>query len=169
MLNFVTGDVTKSDVKGKKILPHVVNSSGMWGSGVVIPIGIKWPNVRQAYLDWYNTTIHNCEYYDCEVPWLLGETQFVAGDNDFIIANMLAQKEPGFVQVIDGFKWPPLRYEALQECMQRVAQFAKEQNASIVAPWFGTLRAGGSKHVIKEMIEKIWSDVNVTMYEFEEK
>jgi len=53
--------------------------------------------------------------------------------------------------------------------MHRVAEFAKKNNATIIAPWFGTLRAGSSRAVIQPMVERIWGDCEVVMYEFEEK
>ena len=80
MITYTKGNVVESDADALRVLCHVVNSSGLWGSGVVIPIGKKWPNVLQAYLDWYDSTIHSCEFNDCDVPWLLGEVQFVQGD-----------------------------------------------------------------------------------------
>ncbi len=169
MIKYLVGDVTKSDIGGLRVLAHCCNSSGLWGSGVVIPIGNKWPHVRQAYLDWYDATIHSCDFYDVDIPWLLGEVQFIRGDNNTIIANMLAQKAPGVNETINGYNWPPIRHEALDECMNRVAQFAKDRKATIIAPWFGTLRAGSSKAVIQPMIERIWGDCDVVMYEFEEK
>ena len=169
MIKYEFGNVVESKVSGIKVLCHCVNSSGIWGSGVVIPIGNKWPNVKQSYLDWYESTIHACEFDNCDLPWLLGEVQFIKADNNTIVCNMLGQKAPGFHETINGKQWPPIRLEALEECMNRVAQFAKKNNATIIAPWFGTLRAGSSKPVIKEMIERIWSDCNVVIYEFEEK
>jgi hypothetical protein len=170
MINYVTGNVVDSDIKGLKVLAHIVNSSGIWGSGVVIPIGQKWPVARQEYVSWYNSTVHTCEYNDCDVPWLLGEVQFVpCVANEFVVANMLGQKAPGFHEHINGKAWPPIRLEAVEECMNRVAEFAKKHKATIIAPWFGTLRAGSSKAVIKPMIERIWGDCEVVIYDFEEK
>jgi hypothetical protein len=170
MISYIDGDVTKSKVKGLKVLPHIVNSDGFWNSGVVVPIGKKWPHVKEAYCDWYQTTNHTCSFVeDCEIPFLLGEVQFVKGDDEFVVANMLAQKSPGHVEVINGKNWPPIRHEALKECMERVAEFVKINNATIIAPWFGTLRAGSTKEVIKEMIEQIWGDLDVTIYEFNER
>lgn len=166
MIKHVKGDVCKSDVKGLRILTHIVNSAGKWGSGVVIPIGLKWPNVKKEYIDWYNSTSHPCEFFDRDVPWLLGEVQFIQADNETIVANMLAQKCPGLCETINGKQWFPIRYEALEECMGRVAEFAKKNDATIISPWFGTLRSGGSKDIIKLMIEKIWNDIDVVMYEF---
>lgn len=169
MIKYISGDVTNSDVKGLKVLAHCCNSSGIWGSGVVIPIGKKWPKVREAYLAWYDATIHACEFADYDIPWLLGEVQFVQADDDTVVANMLGQKAPGYTENINGIDWPPIRYEAVAECMHRVAQFAKKNNATIICPWFGTLRAGGSKAHIRGMIESIWADCEVVVYEFEEK
>ena len=169
MIKYLTGNVCNSDVDGLKILCHIVNSDGAWGSGVVIPIGNKWPLVRNAYIDWYQSTTHSCDFYDVSVPWLLGEVQFIQADKDTIVANMLGQKSPGFYETINGRVWPPIRLEAVEECMHRVAQFAKDRKATIIAPWFGTLRAGSDKATIKAMIERIWADCDVVMYEFEEK
>jgi len=168
MIKYEVGNVVESDVKGLRVLCHVVNSSGLWGSGVVIPIGQKWPNTKEAYLDWYNSTVHACDFGDCDVPWLLGEVQFVQADDNTIVANMLGQKAPGHHEIINGKTWPPIRYEAVEECMQRVAEFAKKHNATIIAPKFGSLRAGGDWNIINKMINEIWSDCEVVIYDFQE-
>lgn len=164
----LVGDVCKSKVEGLKILPHICNSSGIASSGVIVPIFRKFPNARTVYNDWYDTTQHYCEFTEEEIPWLLGETQFVESDDEWIVANMLAQKSPGLYQRINGKTYPPIRLEALAECMNRVADVARKLKASIVTPLFGTLRAGSSKEVIVPMIEDIWADLDVYIYEFDE-
>lgn len=167
MITNIEGDVTKSKVSGLKILPHITNSEGKWSSGVVVPIARKWPNTKQEYLNWYDSTDYACPFNDESVPFMLGNVQFVQADDETIVANMVAQKGVGG-DTINGKFIPPIRYASLREAMERVAELAKKLNAKIIAPWFGTLRAGGSKEVIKQMIEEIWGDLDVTMYEYKE-
>ncbi len=166
-INYLTGDVTKSKVEGLKILPHIVNTQGFWNSGVVVPIGKKWPHVKKEYKEFHSTTHYVCPFNETDVWWELGEVQFVKGDEDFVIGNMIGQKFNG-TEKINGKDYPPIRYEALQECMDRVADLARQLKASIVAPKFGSLRAGGSWDVIEKMIEASWKDIDVYVYEFVE-
>jgi len=157
-ISFIKGDVTNSNVKGFKILPHVCNSRNSFGSGVAYGILKKWPIVKQEYHKWYET-----QEFD------LGENQYVIADEDTIVVNMIAQKLG--TDTIMNKDIPPIRLWALKECMMRMVDFCEsfDKPFTIICPKFGSLRAGGNwDRDILPMIEKYWGDFDVTICEFEE-
>lgn len=179
----ITGDVT-STTKRPVLIPHVVNDVGAMGSGVAIALAKKWPKVIKHYKDWYRTgTFCGVEYCpdlpvgqddDCyDYEFKLGQVQILRVAKGVFVANMVGQSQPGG-ETIRRVDVAPIRYESLRECMLRVAEFCDaykhkfEKDISIDAPWFGTLRAGGDKNVIEDMISSLWEDFDVTMYDFEE-
>lgn len=48
---------------------------------------------------------------------------------------------------------PPIRYQALRECLGRVRAFAQAEKASIQMPRFGCGLAGGEWGVVSQIIE----------------
>lgn len=65
---------------------------------------------------------------------------------------------------------PPVRYEAIEECLKAVRAKAKEIGATIHAPRFGSGLAGGERGKIEEIIRRtlIDHDVSVTIYDLPE-
>lgn len=177
----VDGDVLehKFNPPGKVVIPHVVNTLGIMGSGVAAGIAKKWPKANYEYIDWYGSDRYDvidahdengCPY---QIAWKdhkfeLGEVQFVSVSDDEIIANMVGQKGIG----PNKFGMPPIRLDSLKECIFRLRKFVVENDVkSIASPKFGSLRAGSSWEVIWPMVEDIFRDVCVTWitYNFVEK
>ena len=179
MINYIQGDLTKHNFTEKTIVPHVINNHCINGSGVVIAIKKKWPLAIKNVEQWYNDRIF--VHYDDELDvltkdiddaeWELGQVQFSATENkNVIVANMIGQRYPGFYKLC-GINFPPINMESVEECIIRVADFCLKTGVkSIVAPKFGSLRAGGDWNVIESMINKWWCDnnISVTVYEYKE-
>lgn len=122
------------------IVCHVCNDIGAWGSGFVVAISNKWAAPERAYLDWFRSG-NNFE---------LGMVQLVSVDNNTLIANMIGQhetilREPGSI---------PIRYKALEEALEKVAQRALYLGASVHMPRIGCARAGGDWNKVSEIIER---------------
>ncbi len=165
-LTYIPGDATCPVGNGPKIIPHIVNDIGVWGSGFVIAVSNKWPDPERHYKDWYRTG-KNANH----MPFELGQTDFVQAAPDIVIANMIGQEGIGPKSSrVDGVIKieHPIRYGALHKCMEQVHKEAVILGASIHAPKFGALRAGGDWNVIERMIKEIWAGINVTIYEFQE-
>ena len=62
---------------------------------------------------------------------------------------------------------PPIRYEAVRQCLKKVALFAMEQKASIHMPRIGCGLAGGKWELIEQIIkeELIDKEIAVTVYD----
>ena len=147
MLSYVKGDLFQNIPKQKCILPHIVNSVGLWGSGFVIPLGHHYSEARRIYI---NTPKANL---------VLGEVQLAIVDNVTIV-NMIAQKGIG------SQNGPPIRYEALVKCMSWIRLYCNIKHIDrIIAPKFGSQRAGGRWEFIEILIKEIWGEFDVTIFE----
>lgn len=67
-----------------------------------------------------------------------------------------------------GSKGPPVRYNAIEECLKAVAEKASELSASVHMPRIGCGLAGGKWEKIEPLIEKTLceADVNVFVYDY---
>lgn len=143
-MKYIKGDLFDS-IPQKDVItfvPHIVNNIGAWGKGFVVPLGQKYPKVKQEYLAMKERILGDVQFVDCD---------------DVIICNMVGQN--GIGRQIDGT--PPIRYEALQKAMNavkdKILELQKIKTVEIVAPLFGAGLAGGDWTVISEMISSIWS------------
>ncbi len=143
MLTYIKGDLFKNLPQDNFVIPHIVNTKGAWGAGFVVPLGMKYSEAREQYI---------ANWKACK----LGVTQKVEVGNNCYVANMFAQTlgEP-----------KPIRYAALEKCMKDVALLCKRDKLEIHAPKFGSGLAGGSWPYIESLIEKVWKDIKVTIYE----
>jgi len=64
---------------------------------------------------------------------------------------------------------PPIRYEAVEKCLQSVAAKARELNATIHMPRIGCGLAGGKWEEIEQIIQETLcaAGVEVFVYDFE--
>lgn len=157
MIEYIEGDITKPINDNPKIIPHICNTFGMWGKGVVIPIGNKWPIARETFL---NTDNH-----------VLGRVQFVAVDEGLYVANMIAQ--PYLIRAkrltIDArYNQKEFDYAALETCLETVANYARPKGYEIHMPRIGTGLAAGDWELIEPIIEKTCKDLNVYVYDYNE-
>lgn len=154
MIETIEGDVRYQPFESViRYIPHCCNDIGVMGSGVAKALYEEWPAVRHRYLAMPNM--------------VLGEMEIIWGSIDTRIANMIGQHkvmvgrdENGIAIGEDG--QPPVRYDALRECMNKVANNIVENQekgntCEIHTPKFGADLAGGDWEVIEGMISEIWS------------
>lgn len=156
-ITYLTGDATAPAAPGPKIIAHICNDIGGWGKGFVLAVSKRWPQPEDEYRQWYSERESN----DFE----LGAVQFVNVGDDFWVANMIGQHK--IKRANDGR--PPIRYEALESCLTRLAEFAGEQNATVHMPRIGCGLAGGQWKQIEPLIERTCcnADIPVFVYDFE--
>lgn len=152
-ITYKKGDATNPFGDENKIIIHVCNDIGGWGRGFVLALSKKWEAPEMEYKKWFRS----------KENFQLGEVQFVQVEDNLWVANMIGQRD---VFPINGV--PPIRYEAVQKCLEKVAIKSKEINASIQAPRFGAGLAGGDWNKIEELIklELVEKDISVTIYDF---
>lgn len=152
-IKYIKGDATRPAVSGNKIIVHVCNDIGGWGRGFVMALSARWKGPEQEYRNWFAS----------KENFALGQVQLVQVEPDIWVANMIGQRDTR--AGADGT--PPVRYEAIAGCLQKVAAFAKENNASVHMPRIGCGLAGGTwdkmEPVIAGQLSK--NDIEVTVYD----
>lgn len=154
-IKYLKGDATCPQAKGVKLIAHICKDRGGWGKGFVVAISKRWPEPEAEYRGWYSERNQN--------DFGLGAVQFVLVEDYVWVANMVAQH--GMKN--DG-KNPPIRYEAVEGCLAKVAEKAMELKASVHMPRIGCGLAGGKWERIEPLIEKTLGakGVPVTVYDF---
>jgi O-acetyl-ADP-ribose deacetylase (regulator of RNase III) len=155
-MNYIKGDATSPQAKGVKMICHVCNDLGGWGKGFVLALSRRWPEPEREYRAWHAKRSEN--------DFGLGAVQFVQVEPYVWIANMVAQR--GMKR---GSSGPPIRYDALAECLDRVAAKAKELGASLHMPRIGCGLAGGDWSRVGPLVEQHLCDrgLAVTVYDYE--
>lgn len=154
MITYLTGDATYPQGSGPKVIAHVVNNIGKWGSGFVLALNRRWAQPGQKYFEW-------ATHPSPSVPFRLGEVQFVQVEPELWVANMVAQHQT----IRENSS--PIRYESLRKCLRTVTDFCLEERASMHGPRFGSGLARGSWSVIQDLVndEVVRQGIDVTIYD----
>jgi O-acetyl-ADP-ribose deacetylase (regulator of RNase III) len=154
-IHYLHGDATCPQAKGPKVIAHICNDRGGWGKGFVLAVSKRWPQPEAAYRQWHRDRARN----DFE----LGAIQLVQVNPHTWVANMIGQH---------GIKTsrssgPPIRYEAVDQCLHQLAKHASDLKASIHMPRIGCGLAGGRWNRIEPLItsQLVNHGVSVTVYD----
>lgn len=148
-IKYLIGDATYPIGTGSKIIIHICNDIDKWGRGFVLAISKRWKEPEIAY--------HNLRLCDRQ----LGEIQIIKVNPDIYVANMIAQHGIG----LNKKGHPPIRYDALISCLQKINEFAIINNASIHAPRIGAGLAGGSWNIIEKIITETMPNLEIYIYD----
>ncbi|MFM9370496.1 macro domain-containing protein [Streptomyces sp. Da 82-17] len=151
---YVRGDATAPHGKGVKLIAHVCNDLGGWGKGFVLAVSRRWPEPEAAYRRWHRERAGN--------EFGLGAVQFVRVEPYVWVANMVGQRG-----IRTGSKGVPVRYEAIDAALVRVADKALEIGASVHMPRIGCGLAGGKWSRVEPLIAErlVGRGVPVTVYD----
>jgi O-acetyl-ADP-ribose deacetylase (regulator of RNase III) len=154
IIEYRTGNATSPIGNGAKIIVHVCNDIGAWGRGFVLAISERWPDPERRYRAW-----HRGEETQ---PFTLGEVQFVQVAEDIWVANLIGQRG---IRALTGV--PPIRYEAIQKGLGKVALEAKRLSASVHMPRIGCSLAGGKWESVERIVDErlVKPGVPVTVYD----
>lgn len=142
MVHYKEGDLLKSECK---VLCHQVNCKGVMGSGLALQVANKYPNVYSEYKQL-------CNSRDTE---LMGRVQFVECKDNHDIANLFAQYSYGY-----GKRYTD--YEALENCISEVFNYAYEKGYSVAFPkLMGCDRGGGDWKIVLSIILKYFENSNI--------
>lgn len=153
MIKYIRGDATSPVGTGNKIIVHVCNDIGAWGSGFVAALSKKWKAPEKNYREWF-TNSHNFD---------LGEVQFVQVTSNIWVANMIAQKGVR----IDFSGNPPVRYSAIKKGLSQVSKYAKQINATVHMPRIGCGLGGGSWNQVETLIKEEICDVDIQSFVYD--
>lgn len=153
-IQYTKGDATSPQTLGNKVIVHVCNDIGGWGKGFVMAISKRWKEPEKLYREWFKS----------KNDFELGKVQFVQVEENLWVANLIGQHKINK----DENGGAPIRYNAIEEGLNEVAVFAKENNASVHMPRIGCGLAGGRWEMIEPIISKTLSntDVEVVVYDF---
>jgi O-acetyl-ADP-ribose deacetylase (regulator of RNase III) len=152
-IRYVTGDATQPIGKGPKAICHIVNNCGAWGAGFVLAVSKRWAAPEKKYLGWHAS--------DKDFGLGLIQPVLVEPSGPLWVINMIAQHGVGRG---DG---PPIRYKALRQCLNQVADFAERNGTTIHAPRIGCGLAGGDWAMVSKLIQETLTDkdYDVTIYD----
>lgn len=152
-IHYLKGDATSPETEGHKIIVHICNDIGAWGKGFVLAVSKKWKQPEAEYKKWHKSAQN----------FNLGEVQFVQVENNMWVANLIGQHN--IYRNRSGI--PPIRYEAVLEGLQKVTQFAIENQASVHMPRIGCGLAGGTWDKIEPIIEQTLLSDNIEVYVYD--
>ncbi|MET8903341.1 MULTISPECIES: macro domain-containing protein [unclassified Streptomyces] len=138
-IRYVRGDATVPSVKGVKVIAHVCNDLGGWGKGFVLALSRRWPEPEAAYRAWHRDRASN--------DFGLGAAQFVQVERYLWVANLIGQRGTR-----TGSKGVPVRYDAIDTALGRLADKAAELDASVHMPRIGCGLAGGKWSRVEPLV-----------------
>ena len=162
-LFYVLGDAT-DPIKTPAVIAHVCNDIGGWGRGFVTALSAKNPTPEKVYRSWHKNGFFLRSSSETQrIPFELGQVQYASFGDNVQVANMIAQH---------GVRWegkvPPIRYEALGNCLRTVYAHAQRMPATVHMPRIGCVLAGGKWEEIAKIIEEIMT-VDTVVYTLPEQ
>lgn len=139
MIQYTLGDATQPTGR-PAIIAHVCNNLGAWGRGFVLALSQRWPSLAASY----RQRVHWLD--SLRIP-SLGTVQLVEVDPSLWVANLIAQH--GIRTTSSG---PPIRYDALAQCLHQLQLLATQHHASVHLPRIGCGLAGGTWDRIEPLI-----------------
>ena len=151
-VHYLRGDATNPMARGNKIVAHVCNDIGGWGKGFVLAVSKHWPQPERAYRDWYHS----------RDGFALGEIQLVLVRPGLWVANMIGQRGTR-----RGSKGPPVRYPAIESCLEKLAVEALRLDASVHMPRIGCGLAGGTWDKVEPIVRRTLLEQDVEVYVYD--
>lgn len=152
-IDYRLGDVCEAGQSsaGPCAIAHICNDAGGWGRGFVLSLSAHWPEPEQAYRRWA-----------AQEMLALGMVQPVRVDDGLWVVNMVAQH---------GYAGPgnpvPLRYDALESCLTKLAAWAVAHRCEVHMPRIGCGLAGGRWERVEALVMDtlVESGVAVAVYD----
>ncbi|MBR7838006.1 Appr-1-p processing protein [Actinospica durhamensis] len=149
-ITYIRGDATSPHGKGRKLIAHVCNDLGGWGKGFVLAVSKRWPQPETEYRRWHKERATN--------GFGLGALQVVRVERYIWVANMIGQHG-----IRPGSKGPPIRYDALDTALAKLALEARDLGATVHMPRIGCGLAGGSWDRVEPLITQRLTDADITV------
>jgi O-acetyl-ADP-ribose deacetylase (regulator of RNase III) len=167
MIQYEIGDATKPIVHtGTRVVAHVCNDQGGWGSGFVLALSNRWQAPEERYRKWSK-----------EESFCLGDIQIVPVKDEhgrIYVANMVAQC--GYATQENPVA---ISYASLSVCLYRLQKWIGNLSnvkmgikkdyfpidISIHMPRIGCGLAGGSWEVVGPLIEAHLSGFDLYVYD----
>lgn len=153
-ISYLKGDASAPQGKGVKMIAHVCDDLGGWGKSFVPALSRRRPQPEAAYRRWHRDRARN--------DFGLGAAQFVQVGDRIWVADVVGQRGTR-----TGSKGAPVRYEAIDAGLGRVADRAQELGASVHMPRIGCGLAGGTWSRVEPLISERLTrrGIPVTVYD----
>jgi hypothetical protein len=155
MLKYTEGPPTLPKSPGLRYIIQILNNHGQYLGSIANLIANRWPAVETNYRRWYRENYGRLK---------LGSIQTNQVQSDTIVINMIAAD--GTEEDDDGN--PPLKYEALEQCLGEVGKEVSYNNGSIHLSRIGINDdTGGDWGVVEGLLveQLIKRGINVTIYD----
>ncbi len=152
-IEYLKGDATRVASEGNAIIAHICNDIGGWGKGFVMAISGRWKEPEAAYRKWFKSKEH----------FGLGEIQMVQVEEGLWICNMVGQHKT----ISKSGGKPPIRYDAVEQCLEKLAAEALQRNASVHMPRIGCGLAGANWEQIEPIIQRTLLKNNIEVYVYD--
>ena len=153
-INYIKGDATCPREKGIKIIGHICNDIGAWGKGFVLALSKRWSEPEEDFRKWHRERAKN--------DFMLGSIKIVKVKEYIYVANMVGQHG-----IKKGSKGEPIRYDAVEKCLEHLADEAKKLNASVHMPRIGCGLAGGKWEQVEALILKTLIQQKIKTYVYD--
>lgn len=169
MIEYIKGDATLPVGEGLKVITHVCNNVGGWGSGFVLALNGRFGTAvcspRDMYQFWHKEKLAYDVLTRRDIPFELGQVQFVLTDENTVVANMIAQENTIAGAPEDG---PPIRYESLALCLAKVGDYIDIWGGTVHMPRIGCGLAGGTWDRVGAIVADSLEGIDVTVYDLDE-
>lgn len=179
-IEYLTGDATvPCKTGGIRLIVHVCNDAGGWGSGFVVALSAKWNEPMGRYKAWYNSLSSGIRRSGTPIRMPLGEIQVVPVRDEYgtiFVVNMIAQHN--FKSVNNPVA---LRYQALADCFRKLDEWIRSYkiakglmvrpdpvgDVTIHMPRIGCGLAGGSWDKVELLVGTQLFEYDVFVYDLE--
>ncbi|MER5862976.1 macro domain-containing protein [Kitasatospora sp. NPDC002040] len=157
MISYLKGDASAPQGKGVKVIAHVCNDLGGWGKGFVLALSKRWPEPERAFRKWHRERAGN--------DFGLGAVQLVQVEPYVWVANLVGQRGIR----TSRSQGVPVRYEAIDAALGRLAPQALALGASVHMPRIGCGLAGGRWDRVEPLVAARLggAGLRVTVYDFD--
>lgn len=152
MIHYLSGDAAAPVGGGHKFIIHVCNDRGFWNKGFVLSLSRKWREPETAYRAWARH----------KRLFKLGNIQRVIVAPDIMVFNMLAQSG-----IRSAANPKPIRYDALDKCLKKIADQANKYRATVHLPRIGCGLAGGDWLRVSSIIDQTLSSQGIHPYVYD--
>lgn len=153
LIRTIHGDVLDPRGNDCKIICQLVNDKATkWGGGIARKTARKFPEAEKQFTE---------NFLNIQSDQRLGSAIFSVVDSKLVIASLVGQVGYGKSSL------PRIRYTALENALEAVAEKAVSLGASIHMPRIGTGAAGGTWAVIEEILDDVVvrRGLEITVYE----
>ena len=159
-IQYVIGDATRPKGDSNKVIVHICNDVGAWGRGFVMALSNRWPEPEKKYRHWHSNP------KKASISFSLGNIQVVSVSETLSVCNLIGQRD-----IRGRGRKTPIRYKAVCRGLEKLALWAKENDASVHMPRIGCGLAGGDWETMGPIVQEALCDkyISVTVYDLKQQ